>query len=424
MEFSELMEIVNAHEQCASELYDPSEDSELRGKAKTTESITVLLLSRNSRYRSLLCECLSRSTPKIHLVHSVDLAAARKQLCKRAIDLILLDTELDASAAYSEYTSELRIASTDNHLPVIVLVSSHEQQKIVEAYQCGVTDHLRKEDLQPGIVQWAIFAAIEKARVSRSSERALAQAVRTSRRLDWKLSQLRAFQKTHQLSSKMLLQTAQQTLHSVSGRAELGSANQNTSEILKLKQCLRKVNRLNEDIDSYQELLNGDLELIKTAENIDHIAIRCIQSFQDLAETDSVNVIYECAASDTTLLCDSLRMEQLITCMLHNSQANLSVGGSIYLGISTERKGETICITFKEIGADLLKKQFFNLSQDECGMVSVGQEVGEIERYNFGLLLCRSIITSHGGEIEIGNDGTEGREVSVRLPAQQIAKEA
>ena len=131
---------------------------------------------------------------------------------------------------------------------------------------------------------------------------------------------------------------------------------------------------------------------------------------KDLNHKD-IRVIFRNSKRVPKSFMDNVKLEQVFVNLLINSMNSLKKGGSISISSLFDRKTDDIIIHFRDSGKGIPQKYIekvftpsFSLSKKWEGP---------------GLLICQSIIDSHGGNIFAENIKKEGTRITIQLPLQK-----
>ncbi|MBK4735299.1 PAS domain-containing hybrid sensor histidine kinase/response regulator [Noviherbaspirillum pedocola] len=175
--------------------------------------------------------------------------------------------------------------------------------------------------------------------------------------------------------------------------------------------------RLIDDLLDVSRINTGKLEMrrepMSLAEVIDNALEVNAPFIEDSGHTLEVSVI----ATPLYIEADRVRIEQVLTNVLHNAAKYTPAGGKVTVTV-TEAAGEAIiCIADNGIGIDpiVLPSLFDIFSQAEAGRDLRKGGIG------IGLSLARKLVELHGGKLTASSDGIgKGSTFTIRLPLCEV----
>lgn len=180
------------------------------------------------------------------------------------------------------------------------------------------------------------------------------------------------------------------------------------------------MNLLNDLLD-LSKLESGKMQYNKSNQDLATIVESTFEEFEILSREKGLKLSLSNGVKNTTIFCDSLRIQQVIRNLLSNavkfSQKDQTVEVEIYepgksadayVGFRVKNKG----ISIPEDELDAIFEKFTQSSQTKTGSGGTG----------LGLPICKQIIENHGGSISASSTSDGHVEFSVTLPFQEIKK--
>lgn len=138
------------------------------------ELLSVLLVEDNPGDAELMSEMLREGgpgSPGFSLRHVVRLADAEEELATRPVDVVLLDLSLPDGRGLDSLAAVRRAAP---EVPVVVMTGLADDEVALRAVQAGAQDYLVKGRDGDGAVRRAVRYAVERQRLARMAQQAVA----------------------------------------------------------------------------------------------------------------------------------------------------------------------------------------------------------------------------------------------------------
>jgi PAS domain S-box-containing protein len=175
----------------------------------------------------------------------------------------------------------------------------------------------------------------------------------------------------------------------------------------------RQMARLVDDLLDVSRIACGKLQLCVEWVDLATIVARTIESTCSLIEGRGHQLTVVGLDRPLWLRADSMRLEQVLTNLLHNAAKYTEVGGRIWVDV--EREGGQAVIRVRDTGIGMtaeFQERLFDLymQSDHSRARSQGG-------LGIGLALVRRLVQLHGGTVEAHSAGPDqGSEFTVRLP--------
>ena len=205
----------------------------------------------------------------------------------------------------------------------------------------------------------------------------------------------------------------------------LGAANAQPSDLawaLKvLERQVRHMSRLIEDLLDVSRVMRGAIQLRKEPSELSKLIDHAIEVTRSFIETRRHQLTITLPEEPITLNVDPIRIEQVVTNLLHNAAKYTPEGGQINLSVARENGQAVIRVRDNGIGiAPEHIHEIFELFMQVDN--SLERSLGGL---GIGLTLVKSLTELHAGSVEAQSDGLgEGSEFTVRLPALPVPDRA
>ena len=171
--------------------------------------------------------------------------------------------------------------------------------------------------------------------------------------------------------------------------------------------------KLIDDLMDVSRVTRGLVELERTPQDLKAIVNSAIEQVRPLMEARQHTLSIRIGSQPAGVVGDRTRLIQIVTNLLNNAAKYTPPGGEI--GLRVEVRAPQVVITVEDNGngidAELLPHVFELFTQ---GQRSLDRSQGGL---GIGLALVRSLVTMHGGQVEVHSSGTgQGSCFVVRLP--------
>jgi CheY-like chemotaxis protein len=181
-----------------------------------------------------------------------------------------------------------------------------------------------------------------------------------------------------------------------------------------LERQVRHMSRLIEDLLEASRVMRGAIQLRKEPSDLSKLIDQAIEVTRSFIETRRHQLTVNLPEEPITLNVDPLRIEQVVTNLLHNAAKYTPEGGQINLSVA--REGSQAVIRVRDNGIGIAPEhihEIFDLFMQVDN--SLERSLGGL---GIGLTLVKSLTEMHAGSVEAQSGGLgEGSEFTIRLPA-------
>jgi signal transduction histidine kinase len=340
---------------------------------------------------------------------------ALQALASTTFDCVLLDYQLPGSNGL-ETLAAIRAAGI--RVPVVALTGQGDEELAVSLMKAGAADYLTKSGLAPERLERSLRYAIA---LHRSEEERLLLLMREQQARE----EAQAANRAKDDFLAMLSHELRTPLNAMLGWASLlasGQLNEATTKraVEIIDRNTRVQAQLIEDLLDISRIISGKLRLEFSTVGVGVLLDGAIESIRHAAEAKGV-VIEAATASDTSLLCDAARMQQVIWNLLSNAIKFTPAGGRVTVQAGT-RAGRlllTVSDTGAGIAPDFLPHVFDRFRQQD------GATTREQGGLGLGLSIVRHVVERHGGSVSAMSEGPgKGATFVVDVPLAPALVEA
>jgi len=183
----------------------------------------------------------------------------------------------------------------------------------------------------------------------------------------------------------------------------------------------RHLARMVDDLLDISRVTLGKITLKAQAVDLQEVVERCLRELGTAAQAERQQLTLEVATEPVEVEGDPVRLEQIVSNLLHNAIKYTPPGGRIAISAGVVGGEAMIRVTDSGIGipTDMLPRVFDLFTQVES---SIPRSQGGL---GLGLPLVRSLVELHGGRVTAASPGPGGgSEFTVRLPRRQAGAEA
>jgi len=197
----------------------------------------------------------------------------------------------------------------------------------------------------------------------------------------------------------------------------VGEINKEQEEVLgRAQNNVDRLKRLIDDILDLTKMESGKLQLNFMMNDIHQVIGEVAKAQKDVAKSRGLFIKTELDALVPKILFDSDRIIQVLNNLLGNAIKFTKQGGVI---ITTQDKSKEnhIVVSIKDTGKGIAEKDLSKLFQKFQQIESV--ETNEEGGTGLGLVICKEIISRHGGKIWVESKPGEGSTFKFILPLQE-----
>jgi signal transduction histidine kinase len=331
---------------------------------------------------------------------------------KRRPDVVLLDYMLGARTGL-EVFSELTAARID--APVILVTDQGSEEIAVGALHQGVSDYMQKDVAGPQALRRSILNSIERARLERALRNHREQLEGTIRHLETQNKEIQSFYHSlsHELKTPL---TAVREFVSIVLDGVQGKLNADQHESLEIARaaCDQMTAHINDIIDT-SRIETGKLVLEVATQPIEPIVRQAIAHWSARAERKGIDVRWMLDEEGMTAAFDRQRMLQVLSNLIDNAVKFTDPGGAVSVAVEAQTP-EFVTVAVRDNGCGIAPEDrdriFDRLFQCRNADGAARQGMG------LGLHLCRELIRSHGGRIEVRSEQGRGSEFTCWLPTR------
>ncbi|HYG76441.1 MAG TPA: PAS domain S-box protein [Planctomycetota bacterium] len=197
----------------------------------------------------------------------------------------------------------------------------------------------------------------------------------------------------------------------------LRMAGQNPAAASRVNQMMERqvahLVRLVDDLLEVSRISRGKIELKKERLSISAIVHHAVETSKPFIESGKHSLSISVPEDPIYVEGDAVRLSQVLSNLLNNAAKYMESGGRIVLSARVENEKVSISVRDTGIGIprDMITRVFDMFVQVENPLRRTQDGLG------IGLSLVRSLVTMHGGEVEVKSDGVGcGSEFTIRLP--------
>jgi heavy metal sensor kinase len=184
-----------------------------------------------------------------------------------------------------------------------------------------------------------------------------------------------------------------------------------------LMSSLEETDRMSYIVKNLLDLARADVEAVKRDVQLDKVLAERFEHFRKKAVTEGIELDIR-ENRPVVVSGDPVRLNQLIYNLIDNAFKYTPRGGRVELFLA-ESRGEAI-LKVKDTGVGIEKQdlpyifdRFFRVDKARTTREGVIGGVG------LGLSICKEIVDSHGGKIEVQSSPGKGSTFTVRLPTRK-----
>jgi signal transduction histidine kinase/ActR/RegA family two-component response regulator len=182
----------------------------------------------------------------------------------------------------------------------------------------------------------------------------------------------------------------------------------------------RHLARMVDDLLDISRVTLGKITLKAQAVDLQEVVERCLRELGTAAQAERQHLTLEAATEPVEVDGDPVRLEQIVSNLLHNAIKYTPPGGRIAISVGEVGGEAVIRVSDSGVGIppDMLPRVFDLFTQVES---SIPRSQGGL---GLGLPLVRSLVELHGGRVSAASPGPGGgSEFTVRLPLRRADSE-
>ena len=193
----------------------------------------------------------------------------------------------------------------------------------------------------------------------------------------------------------------------------------NTAEILKAEllsesdsysyvdSILEEVHRLNNLVTQFLQISKPSV-IVKKDCDIKQLIESTISFVKYDFEKSDIKILYDKPQHSLNIKCDENSIKQLLLNLLINAKQSMKNGGSVMIGLI--KKKNKILITIADEGSGISETEIKKVFDPFYSTKDAG--------IGLGLTICKNIVDSHNGTIEVFSRENKGTKVIVSLPIE------
>ncbi len=371
------------------------------------EPIRVLIADDDPVMRSLVGANLTERIG--HVTEAADGQEAWTLLLERTFDLALIDLSMPGIDGFTLIRC-MRAHPRTQHMPIVVITSSTDQDAVSHAFEAGATSFLTKP------VNWALFGhhidylvrSSQGSSVARANRR---QAEAVARAKDAVIAAL-ASRVRHRTSR--IVEEAEDELD----RAAAPAAGHDRLEFVArvLNQAL-SIEDMLDDVLAHLQTVTEQIVVDDQPVPVMRLVRTCADRLQHLAEARQVRIEIAPLGQPVRMLCEEEALACALSNLLRNAIEHAPPGSLVYIG--TELRSDNILafnVDDQGPGADLgqVARCLAPLGQRN------GRGKGGSNDATLGLPMAKAIAQAHGGTVEVTLLPSVGTRASLILPADIV----
>ena len=354
--------------------------------------LNILLIEDDDAHAAIISRHVSKAKGvRLNLSHERLLADGLARLTSMSMDALLLDLRLPDSDLQDTLARTLAVAP---HLPVIVLSSMEDLGLALEAVHQGAQDYLCKSRLSEELLVRALLNAIERKQTEAALTKAKEDAERANCTKDRFLAAL-----SHELRTP--LTPALMICSSLEENQSLDPEIRSSLQMLRRSVELEVT--LIDDLLDFTQATRGRLKLFREVLDL-HTIITEVTELFVVSEARNRNLEFGChlQASEHHAFGDRARIQQVFWNLFKNALKFTPSGGCIAVHTQNPQAGRiSIEVVDTGIGIDQnVKSSLFQPFQQG----NIGPHFGGL---GLGLVISRSIVEAHGGDISASSAGRD-----------------
>ena len=329
------------------------------------------------------------------------------------LDCAIVDQALpDVHGA--EILGELRTATHDTHLPIIMFTGTGDALLAVEALQGGAADYLPKENLSPVALGTALTNALAQAQLRRELTEERLRIIAINQELIRANEELCSFYETVSRQLKTPLAAIRElTALTLDGKG--GPLTEEQQEYLSasLTSCDRLTHMLDGLVDTAR-IETNQMSYDLQACNIASVVQDRVELLTTAARAAGIRIETEFDSDLPTVMADSVRIGQLVNNLVANAIKFTDPGGTIKISTASSADDQQVFIRVQDDGRGIspafVDKIFERFAQTRIEDSEFHQGMG------IGLFVCADIAHRHNGTLAVDSEPARGSTFTLTLP--------
>jgi signal transduction histidine kinase len=368
--------------------------------------LEILLVEDDPADARQVVETLGEMPDASYTLNAVgDLAAARKHLADRAVEMVLLDLSLPDCQGTRAVTELRRRAP---HVPILVLASPDDEQKALDALMKGAQDYLVKGQMDGRSLGRAIRSALQRKLSEGTDERS-----EQRRTIDELREARQAAEAANRAKSDFLAKLSHEIrtpLGTIVGMADLLTETPPGPEYRECVDVLRRASQalfsLVNDVLDLSKIEAGRLDLHRTAFSPLELMEGVIQLLRPTAEQKGIRFSSDVhPAVPPMIVGDVGRLRQILLNLISNA-IKFTDEGRVTAGVRADSTPGVLVFTVDDTGigipADKLASVFEDFEQLSSSSYRPRGGTG------LGLGIARRLVERMGGRISVESEPGRG----------------
>lgn len=190
-----------------------------------------------------------------------------------------------------------------------------------------------------------------------------------------------------------------------------------------IERQVQNMGRIVDDLLEVSRISQGKIKLVKEPVDFAGLLRQVLDDFQPQLESHSIRLNTDLFAGELWVDGDTVRLQQVVSNLLHNAYKFTDHGGAITVKLQYLRTLDETVLSIHDTGvgitSEMLPRLFVPFSQEDSSLDRTRGGLG------LGLALVHGLVELHGGSVDAASPGAgQGSVFTVRLPLIATPKEA
>ncbi len=308
-------------------------------------------------------------------------------------------------------------------LPFTFLASQPALEAVIDALKHGAYDFLRKP-VDPEILRHSVARSVEKLNLSVETEK-------QERDIHDFLAKSRSELKNSRSSSEFkgfLIAMAAHDFRSIftvlDGYYQLirercsGCPSPMPASLLdQVGRTIVRLRTMANTLLDFEAADQGRLKISEAETDIARLIEESVSFFKPYAEQKRVRLSCDGNISDTPVICDPIRIGQVLDNILYNALKFTPAEGEISVGVETRNGGQHV-VWIRDTGVGISKEQIGQIFDE----TRIAEKKDASTRIGMGMIICRKLLEAQNGKIWIESAEGEGTTVYFSLMSSGQSK--
>lgn len=186
-----------------------------------------------------------------------------------------------------------------------------------------------------------------------------------------------------------------------------------TEKVRNLRNEIKQIYTMVENVDELLETSNKEVKLVKTNFDFNKLINQCIGSFASSYEGKEIKIKYNVEElKDCFIYADEEKVKSVVSNLLSNALKYTDERGKVEITLKKSKEGYIFTVEDDGIGIEVKEQLliFEHLYRIDKSRVK------KVEGFGIGLSICKNIVEAHGGEIKVKSELDNGSKFIVYLP--------